>query len=66
MADGDVAQLGERCPYKAEVVGSSPAVPTTPPAPEPWVFRGYHRLSMCRSAATLVSGSVPRYGTGGR
>ena len=26
--DGRVAQLGERCPYKAEVTGSIPVPPT--------------------------------------
>ncbi len=48
MADGDVAQLGERCPYKAEVVGSSPAVPT----------RGFPARVMCAGAMGLAGSKI--------
>ena len=37
---GRLAQLGERCPYKAEVGGSSPSTPT----PETLVLQGFQLL----------------------
>ena len=36
MLDGRVAQLGERRPYKPEVVGSSPVPPTMISFAGPW------------------------------
>ena len=50
MADGDVAQLGERCPYKAEVVGSSPAVPTTA---KPLLDGGFPQSTSTESVAQV-------------
>ena len=40
MVEGDIAQLVERCPCKADVSGSNPLVSTHPPLPLPWVRNG--------------------------
>ena len=52
MCDGNIAQLGEHLPYKQEVIGSSPIVPTTNLAR--WCSR------LARQPVTLeVDGSSP-------
>jgi hypothetical protein len=62
QAIGAVAQLGERRPCKAEVVGSIPISSTIPPAAEEWVAPGLEvGCAVARVLGNQVASADPSY-----